>query len=192
MPRARRREPEPERVAAAAAGAGGGRKRARRGGGGGDGASARAGAAGGRRSSRPSLPPLSVSPRAPDLLSNGRHDPAASPTASPSASPTSTRPSMRQRPLVVEKTLPVLKEPGEVPAFIAEDPPSARAFAAARPAAAEVDAGQNGVAAAGGRDKDLGPDRQLEIPIPSCVLPACTSAYRSSGLTLGVFLQLCR
>ena len=99
---------------------------------------------------------------------------------------------MRQRPLVVEKTLPVLKEPGEVPAFIAEDPPSARAFAAARPAAAEVDAGQNGVAAAGGRDKDLGPDRQLEIPIPSCVLPACTSAYRSSGLTLGVFLQLCR
>ena len=69
MPRARRREPEPER-AAAAAGAGGGRKRARRGGGGGDGASARAGAAGGRRSSRPSLQPLSVSPRAPDLLSD--------------------------------------------------------------------------------------------------------------------------
>jgi hypothetical protein len=75
---------------------------------------------------------------------------------------------MRQRPLVVDKTLPIVTRPEDIPAGAMLDDGSAH------PGGSPQADGEAAVAAAGGDVADPGlarsmsqPDRHLEIPIPS-------------------------
>lgn len=86
---------------------------------------------------------------------------------------------MRQRPLVVDKTLPVVTDPDDIPAGALLDDGSS-----SNPDGSPRADGEAAVAAAGGDVEDPGlarsmsqPDRQLEIPIPSFVVDAAYGGH---------------